>query len=243
LLAWFLVLTPWIALLIIVLRDAERNGEFDWNVLSTVIIAIATACGVIVAVRQWDALRSTDEKIGRQLSLIEADQRAWIGSHVTLSESDYLNYDEKGVHFFVTFSLKNYGKSPSVLTSTRVIISTEGWSPGATDKACKEAESPIATHQTVFPGASVDVQFPVEMPEIELARFRPGGDKSNSNVGLTMISCVAYKDTLSQRFHHTTAFYFMNAYQGTVMAGWLSRKMIKASEMFLFDVPLDRPPD
>lgn len=93
---------------------AIRNG-WQWlldkperlTALSTFAIFLATAVAVVIGAAQWRALKSTDAAIHRQLSLIEADQRPWVG--IQKFEFSKLEPNES-----ITVTFKNFGKSPAL---------------------------------------------------------------------------------------------------------------------------------
>jgi hypothetical protein len=92
-------------------RAARRTANATW------FIAFFTAVTICVGLKQWQALHNTDERIGqqveamgRQLTLMESDQRPWIKvSNVTPASS--LNFKSSGASTSVSIEAVNVGKS------------------------------------------------------------------------------------------------------------------------------------
>lgn len=116
-LVWLVVaVVPLVSIVAIIFTDAAREDGFRWNVgkLSTIAITIATVLGVYVARLQWIALTNTDEKVGRQLSLMEADQRPWV--KIAVAQDQPFSLRDAGMGVKVT--LTNTGKSPAHIRRT-----------------------------------------------------------------------------------------------------------------------------
>ncbi len=79
--------------------------SWDWNVISTCVIAVATVCSVIVAYCQWKVL-------GGQLNEIIIDSRPWVTADLQMAGPFYI--DKLGeAQISLYLNLKNVGKLPA----------------------------------------------------------------------------------------------------------------------------------
>jgi hypothetical protein len=86
-------------------RAARRTANATW------FIALFTAVAVGVGYFQWKALHSTDDKVGKQLALMEADQRPWISIEAQIAGP--ISFSSFGAQLTSKITIKNVGKSPA----------------------------------------------------------------------------------------------------------------------------------
>jgi hypothetical protein len=218
LLAWLVILSPWAALMLIILRDTRRGDGYDWSAMSTVAIAFATVAGVAVASLQWTALHSTDEKIGRQLSLIEADQRAWVFVLSADPVRDLIFANDRA-YAAVKFQLRNAGRTPARFASiegefvSRGQTADEvrkGW--GTCNKARLKPEGQLLAGTAVFPGqeipqATVFVMQPEDVRRWKADYDRATAEKTNFGSAAVIVGCVDYVFEKTNQ-HHQTRFVY-----------------------------------
>jgi hypothetical protein len=241
---WVLVVSMWVPILLQVIRDATKDdGGLDWNMLSTVAIAAATTASVVVAVFQWSALHSTDDKIGRQLSLIEADQRAWLSSSLTITGN--LTPGADGLIATIPFTLKNTGKSPAIDAFVAAELTLSGWGPNQTKEVCEKAER-STLKLSIFPGDTLFQSIGANLPKAELDRFRnQQGRISAATVLPGLGACVAYRDVLTRKFHHTPSNFYISlaGRDASPLPMMLGDSPIPANSLMLVSVPIGQMPD
>jgi hypothetical protein len=167
-------------------RSIRRGAASFWKwlsdphrltAISTLAIFLATAVAAGVGIAQWRALHSTDEKIGRQLAMMESDQRPWVDIRdIKLTED--IGFDQNGARITVGFDLINTGRGPARLTdfSFNAFLLKAGW----TDKIRKfevAAEHSVLTEDTIFPdniGLPRGAVSYIPRSEIEAVKQTPG---------------------------------------------------------------------
>lgn len=227
----------WLALLAVpitvVIWDILKDGR-DRNTLAmtiaTIVMAVATVATALVSSMQWEALRD-------QLSLIEADQRPWVSSNVTIIGN--LVPSATGLRMTVHFTMKNSGKSPAHEAFVGAATSLTGWGPNQSAKICKEAAKSMLKH-TVFPGETVVQPIEIAVPEAELSRFRSKPDNAAAAVLPALGACVAYKDSLSKKFHHTPSSFYISLVgsDASPLPKMLENQPISTSTLQLVSVPM-----
>jgi hypothetical protein len=88
--------------------------------------ALFTALAWLVFKGQLKAMRSTDEAIHNQLTLMESDQRPWVSAKAEIS--DDIHFYPTGARIPVRFILKNSGHSPAlyVMLYKKVLVTLNG---------------------------------------------------------------------------------------------------------------------
>jgi hypothetical protein len=173
---------------------------------------------------------------------MQADHRAWISaSPINLVGS--LIRNDSGLSLSMQFTFKNTGRSPSRATSVSFAPSLGGSGPEVTKKVCADAEN-STLKMTIFPGDIVAQGVGGMIPETEFARFRD--DMKNGNFARidtilpAITACIAYRDTESDTFHHTSyAFYLSKSgSDASPLRMMLDQKTIPASDFMLVSVPV-----
>jgi hypothetical protein len=97
----FVTLRRWIPAALRFL-DAHGGGA---TAIATIVIAVATAYYAWYASAQWEVMRG-------QLAEMQAAQRPWVS--IELRTADPLEYDNRGAHVIIEFSMKNVGARPAI---------------------------------------------------------------------------------------------------------------------------------
>jgi hypothetical protein len=187
---------------------AKHTRRLSW---ATWIIAGVGALSFFAALLQWSALRSTDDKIGeqvaalgRQLTLLETDQRPWV--HVPVfSINEPIIHDATGINITWSFTLINSGKSPAQHVGAGFVIYL---GPTRFDEAIKEAcDKAEQAHAvlTIFPNDPTPWGAGSLIPadDIENFRSRYGSGSAKGSFGAMTMACIAYQVLGDTKFHHT----------------------------------------
>jgi hypothetical protein len=214
------------------LADSGRLTAF-----STFFIFLATAVAAAVGFAQWRALHSTDEKIGRQLALMESDQRAWVPLKIALGEG--LTYDVSGWQAAITYRITNVGKSPALnadVFAKLMPFIDDHWLPemikdgvpqgkpisgtnpfSEIDSACRFPESFKGGNwgRLLFPGEDSDGTHGLRTnaAQIEQAKIVSGGYHGQ----FLIVVCASYELSGDHSFHRTGQAFRLVKKTGTQM--------------------------
>jgi hypothetical protein len=205
-------------------NDAQsfRERWFGWwktpSDRFAALIALFTAVLAFVAWRQLAAMRSADDKIGdqvravgRQLSLMEADQRPWVFARGVSPWSALLVSDEK-VQTTLQFELYNSGKSPARFVTIQGAMFPTSASQESVLKSwntCAEYRKTIQyAGAVIFPSVPVPQNHVFTMDAADTAVWKTTpADKPNT---LIVVGCVDYlvADEKGEPRHHQSQFVY-----------------------------------
>lgn len=184
---------------------------------ATIIIAIAAlltlGAAIVQAIifnRQFGAMKSTDDHIAKQLSVMEEQARPWV---VVSAINVLQKVDLAKPRFLMNFVLKNISQRPAyVLARGDVIASTmddwrypDTWNPkwrALQDSQCF-MDFPKESAAVVVP------QDPMDYPDGSLRVASPNMEAVRRNGGeylVTVVGCIQYKSRLSQDRPYQTKF-------------------------------------
>ena len=205
---WIAILVIcWLPLLLIVLYDVMREEILDWTMISTVVIAIATCAGVCVAAFQWKALRSTDEKVGRQLVLAETEQRPWLKlQKIAVPQIQFSKPTESfspgELRADIRVTIKNIGKTPANHVDLIPLIlvngeNTRGEDQDAVRKILRQrllSTNPSGRfNRFLFPEDSFDAELPVQSSAMALPGAVDFRRSENERITIQIFVGVRYR--------------------------------------------------
>ncbi len=190
---------------------------FDWVALlistATLIVLVVT---VLYAERQFHAMQAAVNEAKNQtnaaLEQAETIDRPWLT--VSFTVEDELDFTNGHMDFVLISHLKNVGHSAAnnIKLASRVFITKYPWEMEARGHELCEpgiAKRSTWSMQTLFPGESSSIPFPVSLG-IDSQAISNKGSPHELVSGVYLVGCVEYQYAASTRQHQTRFAYSIN---------------------------------
>jgi hypothetical protein len=223
-------------------RDITPDRRLELALIG--VLAVAAVLQLCVYYRQAGIMDKQAEISARQTEIAQSQMRPWVSAAPNIEIKDDLVHDPSGLQIVLTMTLKNSGQS--VAQHTFFSFKTYLYSYKPSDeirKVCKEAEE---SHNVlnVFPGDSIQDGVGVTIPEVEFlklaAEFKAENNGTMHGIGQTIITCIAYKSSWEEKFHHTPYLLALNRADGK--STLLSEMMLNPYKIPFADVTLRQIP-